>query len=73
MKKLATKILRNFGQGSGLLAMFTFATAGAADAGEITKTFEFGAVTANSVRGTKHILRRRGSHKANEKKNRYHH
>lgn len=42
MKKIVTAILRNFGRLLGVLALCSFAAAGTAFAGTITKTFEFG-------------------------------
>lgn len=46
MKKLAATILRTFGRGFGVLALFVFATVGTASPDNISKTFEFGAGTA---------------------------
>lgn len=48
MKKIVETILRNYGPIFGLLGLFIFATVGAASAGTITKTFEFGAGTQYS-------------------------
>ncbi len=49
MKKIAITILKNINRVSGFLALLAFATVGTAFAESITKTFEFGAGTANSV------------------------
>jgi len=49
MKNIDTTILRSLGRVLGVLALCSFATVGAAYAAEITKPFEFGAGTANSV------------------------
>jgi hypothetical protein len=49
MKEIATTILENVGRAFGLLAMFAFAAVSVVPGADITKTFEFGAGTANSV------------------------
>lgn len=49
MEDLSTTIFRHFVRGFGALVLFAFATAGTVFAETITKTFEFGLGTANSI------------------------